>query len=250
VSKTSGSSQRLLVHVKIRLQTLSNWLKSLGAVTVLLGFLFAGSPASAAYLQFTDFNHLGSDAVDYIVVIEDDSEEGVTEGSFRISYQVDPSSTYSTGKLTGMFIDFIDPFAPGDGPYTTENLNLSNETIMSCGQGFNTLSVSGGKGCNTNLTMGADADAYKKHDWDLAIAWKNNDLTDGVVQSFEFNALEMTLGDIAAIGLRGQATTGPGGSAKEFALAPEVVVPLPGSATLFVSALVGLLIRKSRNTFQ
>ena len=44
--------------------------------------------AQAAMITFSDFSHLGSDSVDYIVTIADDAEAGVTANHFKISYQV------------------------------------------------------------------------------------------------------------------------------------------------------------------
>jgi hypothetical protein len=219
--------------------------KFLSLVASLL-FIFSSINSQAAIITFADFQHVGSDAIDYIVTIEDDSELGVTSGAFRISYQVDPSSSYTTGKLTGFFLDAEDPFSSGDGPYTSENFNLANETVSSCGQAFNTLSVSASGGCNTNLTLGAGAGDFQGHEWDLAIAWKNNnDLSDGEVQSFEIDALALSLEDIKSIALRGQATTGMGGSAKEFQTAPSPV-PLPASGALLLTALCALQIVKRK----
>lgn len=200
----------------------------------------------AASITFSNFEHLGSDAIDYIIVIEDDNEAGVSSGMFKISYQVDPLSALTTEKLTGFFLDVEDSFAATSGPYNAGNLNLSNQTVASCGQAFNTNAVVAGGGCNTNLTLGAGAGAFQGHDWDLAIAWKNNnDLSDGLVQSFEIADLGYDISDIVAIGIRAQATTGAGGSAKEFQVGGNEV-PLPASTWLFGSALALLTFIKRR----
>jgi hypothetical protein len=192
-------------------------------------------------ISYSDFSHLGSDDVDYIVTIEDDAEAGVSSGHFRISYQVDPESTLSTAKLTGFFLDI-------DGEYNANNLGLINQSVSSCGQDFNTHQVRGGHGCNTSLTLGSVIGDYKHYDWSLALAWKNNnDLSDGSVQSFEIADLGLSLDAISALGIRAQNTDGFGGSAKEFMIMPTTPIPLPASAWLFFSALLSGSIFKRRN---
>ena len=194
--------------------------------------------AQAAMITFSDFSHLGSDSVDYIVTIEDDAEAGVTANHFKISYQVDPSSLYTSEKFTGFFFDANDA-------YTSANLGLSNESVASCDQGFNTHHITGS--CGTNLNLGANAGAFQGHDWDVAISWKNsNDLSGGQIESFEIAALSLSVNDISNIGLRGQDTNGGGGSAKEFQSTPNAV-PVPASVWLFLSSTVALLVvRKKR----
>ena len=213
-------------------------LNSLSKIFLLLGIIFI--PASfthAAMVTFSDFSHLGSDSVDYIVTIEDDAEAGVTANHFKISYQVDPSSNYTSGKFTGFFFDANDA-------YTSANLGLSNESVTSCALGFNTNQVSGSGGCNSNLTLGA----FQGHSWDVGIGWKNsNDLSGGQIESFEIAALSLSVNDFSNIGLRGQDTNGSGGSAKEFQSTPNAV-PVPASAWLFFSAITALLaIRKKHH---
>jgi len=217
-------------------------LNSLSKIFLLLGITFI--PASfthAAMVTFSDFSHLGSDSVDYIVTIEDDAEAGVTANHFKISYQVDPSSNYTSGKFTGFFFDANDA-------YTSANLGLSNESVTSCALGFNTNQVSGSGGCNSNLTLGAVAGAFQGHSWDVGIGWKNsNDLSGGQIESFEIAALSLSVNDFSNIGLRGQDTNGSGGSAKEFQSTPNAV-PVPASAWLFFSAITALLaIRKKHH---
>ena len=194
--------------------------------------------AQAAVVTFSDFTHLGSDDVDYIVTIEDDAEAGVNANRFKISYQVDSSSNYTTGKFTGFFFDANDA-------YTSANLGLSNESVVSCGQGFNTHQITGS--CGTNLNLGANAGAFQGHDWDVAISWKNsNDLSGGQIESFEIAALSLSVNDFSNIGLRGQDTTGSGGSAKEFQSTPNAV-PVPASAWLFFSSTVALLVIRKKH---
>ena len=212
------------------------------AFTLLFLLVIALLPArfaQAAMVTFTDFSHLGSDDVDYIVTIEDDAEAGVTANHFKISYQVDPSSNYTTGKFTGFFFDANDA-------YTSANLGLSNESEASCNQGFNTHHITGS--CGTNLNLGANAGAFQGHDWDVAISWKNsNDLSGGQIESFEIAALSLSVNDISNIGLRGQDTNGSGGSAKELQITPNAV-PVPASAWLFFSAITALLaVRKKHH---
>ena len=196
--------------------------------------------AQAAMVTFSDFSHFGSDDVDYIVTIADDAEAGVTANHFKISYQVDPSSNYTTGKFTGLFFDANDA-------YTSANLGLSNESEASCALGFNTNQVSGGGGCNSNLTLGGVAGAFQGHSWDVGIGWKNsNDLSGGQIESFEIAALRLSVNDITNIGLRGQDTNGSGGSAKEFQSTPNAV-PVPASAWLFFSAITALLVIRKKH---
>lgn len=197
--------------------------------------------ANAALISYSDFSHLGSDDIDYIVTIEDDAEAGVTDGHFRISYQVDPESTLSTAKLTGFFLEI-------DGDYNASNLDLINETATSCAQDFNTHQIRGGGGCNTNLTLGSISGDYRHYDWTLALAWKNNnDLSNGNIHSFEIADLGLSLNAITALGIRAQDTNGFGGSAKEFMLEPTTVIPLPASFWLFCSAIFSLPVIKRCN---
>ena len=193
--------------------------------------------AQAAVVTFSDFTHLGSDDVDYIVTIEDDAEAGVAANHFKISYQVAPSSILTTAKFTGFFFDANDA-------YTSANLGLSNESVASCNQGFNTHHITGS--CGTNMNLGANAGAFQGHDWDVGITWKNsNDLSGGQIESFEIAALSLSVNDISNIGLRGQDTNGSGGSAKELQITPNAV-PVPASAWLFFSAITALLaVRKN-----
>jgi len=214
-------------------------LNSLSKIFLLLGITFIPTSFThAAIVTFSDFSHLGSDSVDYIVTIEDDAEAGVTANHFKISYQVDPSSLYTSEKFTGFFFDANDA-------YTSANLGLSNESEASCNQGFNTHHITGN--CGTNLNLGANAGAFQGHDWDVAISWKNsNDLSGGQIESFEIAALSLSVNDISNIGLRGQDTNGGGGSAKEFQSTPNAV-PVPASVWLFLSSTVALLVvRKKR----
>ena len=195
--------------------------------------------AQAAVITFSDFTHLGSDDVDYIVTIEDDAEAGVSANHFKISYQVDPSSTLTTAKFTGFFFD-------ANNAYNSSNLGLSNETVASCGLGFDTHHITGN--CGSNLNLGAQAGAFQGYDWDVGITWKNsNDLSNGQVQSFKIAALNLSINDFSNIGLRGQDTNGSGGSAKEFQSTPNAV-PVPASAWLFFSAITALLaVRKKHH---
>ncbi len=207
-----------------------------------LPLVLSASLSHASTITFSNFQHAGSDAVDYIVTVADDAEAGVTAGNFKISYQVDAASAFTTTKLTGFFFDVADPFGVNNSPYNAGNLGLSNETTpLSCGQGYNTNKVSAGGGCNSNLTLGATAGSFKGHLFDVAIAWKNgNDLSQGAVGMFEIADLGLTLDDWAAVGLRGQATDGFGGSAKEFQIGADTVVPVPAAVWLFGSGLLGL----------
>jgi len=194
--------------------------------------------AQAAVVTFSDFTHLGDDDVDYIVTIEDDAEAGVTANHFKISYQVDSSSNYTTRKFTGFFFDANDA-------YTSANLGLSNESVVSCDQGFNTHQITGS--CGTNLNLGANDGAFQGHDWDVAISWKNsNDLSGGQIESFEIAALSLSVNDFSNIGLRGQDTNGSGGSAKELQSTPNAV-PVPASAWLFFSSTVALLVIRKKH---
>lgn len=209
-------------------------------VVIAAGALFSASSGMAATVTFSNFQHEGSDAVDYIVTIMDDQEAGVTAGNFKISYQVDMLSVYTTAKLTGFFFDAEDPFAVAPGPYNAGNLGLTNQTLpLSCGQAFNTDQVMADGGCNSTLNLGAGAGAFQNHMWDVAIAWKNgNDLSQGQVGMFEIAAISgVSINDLGAIGLRGQATDGPEGSAKEFQVMSDV--PVPATVWLFGSALLG-----------
>ena len=194
--------------------------------------------AQAAMITFSDFSHLGSDSVDYIVTIADDAEAGVTANHFKISYQVVSLGASTTEKFTGFFFDANDA-------YTSANLGLSNESVASCNQSFNTHHITGS--CGTNMNLGANAGTFQGHDWDVAITWKNsNDLSGGQIESFEIAALSLSVNDFSNIGLRGQDTNGSGGSAKEFQSTPNAV-PVPASVWLFLSSTVALLVvRKKR----
>ena len=195
---------------------------------------------NAAVLSFNDFQHVGSDEIDYIVLIEDDAEAGVMSGGFRITYQVAGSSPNTVGKLTGLFLDFGHP---NDLPITFSmaDLNFNNESAdhISCGQAFNTDSITAGGGCNTQLQLGSDAGAYQAHQFDIAIAWKKNNVNSFGESSFEISKLGFNLMDISAVALRGQNTSGTGGSAKDFAVAR--VIPVPGAILFFLSGIVGLI---------
>ncbi len=192
----------------------------------------------AAAITFSNFSHLGSDDVDYIVTVSDD-----TAGVFTISYQVNPLSVYTTAKFTGFFFDVADPFVADNSPYHAGNLGLVDISApASCGQGFNTNHVSGAKGCNSNIQLGSDAGAFAGHLFDVGIAWKNdNDLSGGGTGSFQIADLGLGLADWVMVGLRGQATTGAGGSAKEFQYMANTVVPVPAALWLFGSGFLGLM---------
>ncbi len=203
--------------------------------TVLLPFSYA----QAAMVTFADFSHLGSDHVDYIVTIKDDTEAGVTANHFKISYQAVSLGASSTEKFTGFFFD-------ANNAYNSGNLGLSSESVESCGLGFNTNHVKGSGGCNSNLNLGANAGTFQGHNWDVGISWKNNnDLSDGQAQSFEIAALNLSVNDFSNIGLRGQDTSGSEDSAKELQNTPNAV-PLPASSWLFFSSVIALLAIRKR----
>lgn len=216
------------------------FLRILVAKAALAVFSLFALSAQAAVVTFSDFQHVGSDTVDYIVSIEDDEEAGVSAGSFRVSYQVAPASPNTVGKLTGLFIDFGEI---NDAPisFTLADLNISNEVSddASCGQGFNTDSINAGGGCNTQLQLGASAGDYQGHQFDVAIAWRSNDLSGFGLSSFEIATLGFSLSDISAVALRGQDTSGLEGSAKDFAMPSPV--PLPPAAGLFLLSTAGLI---------
>jgi len=205
--------------------------------------------AYAAIVSFDNFQLVGSDDVDYIVTIEDDAEAGVSADSFRITYEVAASSPNTVGKLTGFFLDFGDL---NDAPVTFSetDLNIANEIAdtLSCGQAVNADSINAGRGCNTQLQLGADAGAYQAHEFDIAIAWRFNDVSSFGASSFEISDLGFTVFDISAVALRGQDTSGDGGSSKDFSTDPTVV-PVPGSIVMFLSSfLVFAAMRKRSNT--
>lgn len=203
---------------------------------------FLSLSAEASIVSFSSFQHAGSDSIDYIVTIEDDAEEGVTEGNFRISYEVADTSPSSVAKLTGFFLDFGEPTDP-PVTFSVADLGFSNEVSddASCGQAVNTDSVNAGCGCNTQLQLGAGAGDYQGHEFDIAIAWKKNNVSSFGVSSFEIASLGYAISDISAVALRSQATSGPGGSAKDFSFtSTTTVVPVPAAAILFSSALAGL----------
>lgn len=217
-------------------------IKNISRISI-LPLTLAVTLSHADTITFSNFQHVGSDAVNYIVTIADDKEVGVTAGNFKVSYKVDLLSTYTTAKLTGIFFDVADPFIANNSPYNSVNLGLSNETSpASCGLGFNTDQVVGGGGCNSTLNLGANAGIFQNHQFDVGISWKNgNDLSNGAVGMFEISALNLTLADWAAVGMRGQETSGPGGSAKEFQIGADTVVPVPATVWLFGSGLLGLV---------
>jgi hypothetical protein len=210
--------------------------------------IFAMGPAHAASVTFSNFNHVGSDTIDYIVTIEDDAEWGVTANKLRFSYQVDTLSTSTVAKLTGFFFDAENPFSATPGPYTSLNILFSDiQPNTNCGLGFNTNKIRGGGGCKSTLQLGPSAGSFQGHEWDVGAAWKDNDLMSlGEIGIFEVSDLGGTIGvgNIGSIGLRGQATTGSGGSAMEFELAlagRPGEVPVPAAVWLFGTALIGFI---------
>ena len=195
--------------------------------------------AQAASVTFSNFQHAGSDAIDYIVTVDDN-----TAGKLTFTYKVDMFSTFTVAKLTGFFFDAEDPSSATDGPYTAANLGFIDfQPGTSCAQGFNTNQIMGPGGCNTTLQLGAGAGSFESHMWDVGVAWKTNDLSLGQIGTFEVSNLGglIGIGDIGSIGLRGQETTGSGGSAKEFELASMNPVPVPAAIWLFGSALIGFV---------
>jgi len=223
----------------------NKWFLSVTKFMGLCATLLCCTTVQASVVSFTNFQHVGSDAVDYIVTIEDDAEAGVTSGSFRISYEVAPSSPNTVGKLTGFFLDFGEPDDP-PVTFTLADLGFGNESAddLSCGQAFNTDSINAGGGCNTQLQLGAGANEYQGHLFDIAIAWKSNDLSGFGVSSFEISNLGFSIADISAVALRGQDTSGLEGSAKDFAVA--AVIPVPGAMLLFLSGIGGFVAVKRK----
>jgi hypothetical protein len=209
-------------------------------------FLLIAMPAHASSVTFSNFAHVGSDNINYIVTVKDDAEAGVTANKLRFTYQVDPLSSLTVSKLTGFFFDAENPFSATPGPYTSLNILFSDiQPNTNCGLGFNTNQISGAGGCNSTLNLGAGAGSFQDHEWDVGAAWKTNDLSLGQIGIFEISDLggAIGVGDINSIGLRGQATTGPGGSAKEFYLASSSIsaVPVPAAVWLFGTALIGFI---------
>lgn len=141
-----------------------------------------------------------------------------------------------------------DPFVDNNSPYNSNNLGLRNEVnpsnTESAGQGFNTDKIQS----ITDLNLPAIAGDYKKHQFDVAIGWKVNDLTGGQMGMFEVADLGLTLADFGAIGLCGQETTGVGGSAKEF----QLVASVPDAPIIFLlgPSLLGLGLLSWRKKFR
>jgi hypothetical protein len=239
-------------------------MNKLTAVAVLvLGLL--STNGQAAFITYSDFVHAGSDVVDYSVTIDDS-----TAGKFVITYAVSNLSPNSVGKLTGLFFDFgtIDTISLPDpdtsDPYANlSDLGLSGESNPSntliCGTAFGDInSVSGAGGCNSALQLSTtiiDGHDYAGFEFDVGVAWKVNDLSannsEGV---FSIDTNGFSLDDWGVIGLRGQDTSGLGGSAKEFMLMgvkqpvppPEPTPSIPEPSTLMILGigLMGLSIRK------
>lgn len=165
------------------------------------------------------------------VTVKDDAEAGVTSNHFLIEYSVAADSTNEVGKFTGFFFDVTDNL------YNSGNLGLKNQTPENCALAFNTDHITGS--CGSNLGLGNDAGAYKGHDFNVALAWSDNNEGTG---SFEVAAIyDLSLADWGAIALRGQ-EVGDGGSAKEFQIMADAPspVPVPAAVWLFVSALIGV----------
>jgi hypothetical protein len=77
----------------------------------------------AMTITYKDFQHVGSDPIDYVVTVSDDPD-----GYFKITYMVDPASNYSVGKFTGFFFDVAPPFGENNSPYIRITV-----AILTCG---------------------------------------------------------------------------------------------------------------------
>ncbi len=183
----------------------------------------ASSAVASASIIYSDFDHEGSDTVDYRVEVSHNQ----TAGLFDISYEVTNSA--SVGKFSGFFFDL-------SSDYNASNIGLTNEFTPSgasvCGMGFGVKKVKGSKGCNSNLNEGT---------FDVGLAWKTNDLTVApFVGSFSISDLgHLALEDWGKIGMRAQDVNG-GGSAKEVQFTPDVSAPPVAASEPGTIALIGL----------
>jgi len=174
--------------------------------------------AQAATITYSNFSHEGTDPINYIVTVNDD-----TSGFFTIDFKVNPTSAYTSKKFTGFYFDVT------GSDYNNSNILFSGTPTPS-DIAFNATKING----TTNLNLG---------EFDVVIGWKDGiDLSTGSTFSFQVADRGRSLSDWGSIGMRGQATGLTGGSsfngsAKEISTSP---VPLPAAAWLFGSAILGM----------
>jgi hypothetical protein len=203
-----------------------------------LPLLAAFGSAHALTITYDDFVHVGTDDVDYIMTVDDD-----TPGKFTITIGVANGSANTTAKLTGIGFDVGD-----DGGYTSSTLGLNTNSTVSLlnpsgsvnpsAIGFDKTKING----HTNMGQ-ANTSAF-----DVIVAFKGNnpatlvDLsTPGRTVSFQIDRESYTLADWGRVGIRGQDVgDGGDGSALEVQNAPSVV-PIPAAVWLFGSALAGIV---------
>lgn len=196
--------------------------------------------ASAAAILFDDFDHRGSDAVDWLVTVDDN-----TAGIFTVTVELDPSSP-NVGDITGVFFDLSPALVAGDV------IDLTGPSTDFEGAFDGPL---------TNAGSGANIGGGGTADFDMAVRYGGVGGGDFDLQSVTFSVSTLggtlDLSDWTRVGVRSQ-TTGllsgaRGGSSKDVSTLPTAVpdeegdsVPEPSGIAL--AAIGALWFARRRRT--
>lgn len=170
------------------------------AAVFLLNLALSPSVAEAGMITFNNFIHSGSDAIDYVVTIDDTTNAGF----FTVSVAVDNSTNSNIGDITGVAFNITGLLA--ESPTGTDVMDLTSPDTDFITSYF-------GVACNVGPNLCGGTPAIPLFDAKLEYGGVGSGNFDLQAVSFKISDFgTLALADWTAFGVRGQTVGLPGGS--------------------------------------